>query len=203
MKSLLVWVALFAVAVSAPASLIHLPDSEMEEYSGYSTFDENGVSGRVDFAVYDTTQQDLSELEGMEGYNGEQYVYAYQVFSSSIEAITSFVLTGFDPDAFAEDNMNTSETLGGNDSNGHDADAWEKYTDEAVWFFDGGVMVAYERSYFLLIFSNYSPIVGDYEVNSSGSDPYVPGDSGEDPVPEPATLVLLAGGVLLSLYRRK
>lgn len=194
--------ALAVFTASAQGALTLLPDSEMPEYNGYSYFNENGVSGRLEFAVYDTTIQELGELGGMSGYNGEQYVYAYQIFSMSAEAITAFTLTGYSADAFTEADMDTSDTLGGGESYGHDTQNYGLFDDEAVWFFEGGVLVAYETSYFLMIFSDYAPVVGGYEVNPSGSDPYVPGGEGVDSVPEPMTLILLASGALLTLRRK-
>lgn len=204
MKSLLVLMMALAVfAASAEGTLTFLPDSEMSEYNGYSTFDQNGVSGRLEFAVYDTTLQDLAELDGMSGYNGEQYVYAYQIFTTSVEAITSLALSGYGAGTFTEADMDTSQTLGGEESYGYDAESWGLFDDEAVWFFEGGVLVAYKTSYFLMVFSDYAPVMGSYEVNSSGSDPYVPGGEEATPTPEPATLGLLAVGALLSLRRKK
>ena len=84
-------------------------------------------------------------------------------------------------------------------SYGYDAERLGLFGNGAVWFFEGGVLVADECSYFLMVFSDYAPVLGGYEVNSSGSDPYVPGGEEGSSIPEPATLGLLAVGALLSL----
>ena len=204
-KNLLFSMMVLSVLIpAAQAALTFLPETDFGDYSGYSTFNQNGVSGFLEFAVYDTDIQSLSELESFASYNEQHYVYAYQVFNTSDVAVTSFELFGFNPDAFTEDDMDAMETLGGADSYGVDSEAALLSDDAAVWVFEGGALVSNETSFFLVIFSDYAPTIGTYEVNSPSSDGYVPGgENGGEQVPEPATLILLAGGAVLSLKRRR
>ncbi len=197
-------VVLAVLIPTSQAALTLLPETDFEDYSGYSTFNQNGASGFLEFAVYDTDIQNLPELDSFASYNEQRYVYAYQVFNTSDVVITSFDLFGFNPDAFTEDDMDAMETLGGADSYGVDSQAELLSDDKATWVFEGGALVSYETSFFLVIFSDYAPIIGTYEVNSPGNDGYVPGgENGGDQTPEPATLILLAGGAVLSLKHRR
>lgn len=208
MKNLLLSLMLFAVLVTAsPAALTFLPESETFGYSGTSQIDpivNNGVTGYMDFAVYDTDTQTVSELETLDGYNGEQYIYAYQIFPQSGSMIDSFKLMGFNQNAFTSDKMGTTNSLDGYSTSGVDAEGWSLIGDNAVWYFESGVFAAGENSYFLVIFSDYAPKQGTFEVNPTDDDPLVPGEDGnDDTIPEPATLGLLLGGALLTVISRR
>jgi hypothetical protein len=68
----------------------------------------------------------------------------------------------------------------------------------AIWEFENGTMVQGEQSWFLFLYSNNGPALGDFEVRAQDNDDIsVPG------VPEPTTLALLGFGTVLSLRRRK
>lgn len=206
MKSLLLLMAVLVFIGSAQAGFVpsYLPESDIESYNGYTTYSGNGVSAYMEFAVYDTRIQQLPEFAGMEGYQDETYVYAYQIFNFGGEDIQSVSIFGFNPDAVtSEDNLGASDTLDGVDSEGVETDEWLLDEDEAVWFFEGGTLIQSEQSWFLLIYSDYSPVAGEFEVNPA-SDPYVPGgEDNSDPIPEPMTLALLLGGAALSFKRKK
>jgi hypothetical protein len=73
----------------------------------------------------------------------------------------------------------------------------------AVWEFKdeigGAVLLAGYHSWLLVLSSNNTPIVGDYEIKPAGL--IQPG--GESNTPEPATITLLGIGGALALIRRK
>ncbi len=203
-KSLLIVGMLLFVVSGVHASLTFLPESDY--VSGVSTYDTGAGYIYVEYAVYDTSIQDL------EGYDGDQqYVYAYQVLNFSSVDIAAIAILGFDPMAVTSDSLDVSDEL---DTEvltaGMDATALLDTEDvEALYVFDGGAVVAGETSWFLLMYSDYDWVKGSYEINPSDTDIAVPGQEPDDgtetdnTVPEPATLALLLGGGLLSLKRKK
>jgi hypothetical protein len=119
--------------------------------------------------------------------------------------IQSVKILGINPDAVtSEDDLDASDALDGNTSDGVETDSWVLNDDEAVWFFENGLLAVGQtpRSWFLLIYSDYAPIAGSFEVNPE-SDPLVPGEDNGDTVPEPATIAFLLTGAMISFKRKK
>lgn len=204
MKNLLWMIVLLAVAVpTAQATLTLLPDSDYID--GVSVFNTGTIAGYIEYAVYDTTTQQLT------GYDREErFVYAYQIFHTGGADIDAIAILGFDPLAVTADSLDASDELGDNTTGGVDATALLDTEDvEALYIFDGGAVVAGSTSWFLLMYSDYDWVKGSYEINPADTDITVPGQDtdttggGDTNVPEPATLVLLLGGGLVSLIRRK
>lgn len=200
MKKSLLWVVvlLLAAVPSVHASLTLLPASDY--ISDVSYFNTGTTSGYIEYAVYDTTTQELT------GYNREErFIYAYQIFNTSGADIDAIAILGFDPMAVTSESLDVSDTLGDSTTSGVDATALLDTEDvEALYVFDGGAVVAGDTSWFLLIYSDYDWVQGSYEINPSDTDITVPGDeTGDGDVPEPATLALLLGGGLVSLIRKK
>lgn len=201
-KSLLI---MLVVAVStASAALTYLPESDYVE--GVSVFNTGTVYGYIEYAVYDTSIQALTGYE-----REERFVYAYQVFNVNGGDIDAISIFGFDPLAVASDGLEVSDEL---DSvllaGGKDATPILDAEDvKAYYIFDQGSVIATDNSWFLLMFSDYDWVKGDYEINPNDTDITVPGkdldgsDSDGSQIPEPATLALLLSGGLLSLCSRK
>lgn len=199
------------------ADLTLLPEST--HYQGQNAFTEvlnDGriLSGFLEFAVYDTEEQ-WEDLGLEESYSGPRYIYAYQVFNTSYDstvALTYFELQGLNPDTIAsvEEDIDSAETLGSYDSYGLEPSD-QYFTDEkteGIWEFSNGVLIQGETSWFMLIFSDSDWIVGDYAVSAAANDDIpVPGTVEESTngsqVPEPATLIMLLSGAVLSLKRKK
>ena len=201
--------AMMIPAAQAALELTELPDGYVADWAGKSSYYLNLgggkiLHGHIEFAVYDTQTVDL----GISVPGGHQYLYAYQIFNTGAYATASlsyFGLTGVNPDAIASVN-----DIGTDQNPGNGIDATQSYFNlsktKAVFEFDGGVLIAGENSFFLLIGSDYAPIVGGYQmVANPDDDIVVPGDDTghENPIPEPATLAILLGGTLLSLRKRK
>jgi hypothetical protein len=204
---------LFAlVMLSLLVSVTHagLDRSTLPESSYYSgqhdrSFDlglEGVLNIHLEFAVYkDNEAQTMQEWTG---YTGEaDYVYAYQVFSeqSSTAALTYFALTGINPSTIAdvENDISENESLNGTPSGGimPTSSDFNTSVTKAIWQFDEGTLVQGERSWFLFLYSDSDWIAGGIEFQPSNDDIPIP------EVPEPATLVLLACGAILSLKCRK
>ena len=223
MKKLLTVIILLAAL--APISHATLDRSTLYESSYYSgTHDRSynlGSEGILDvhleFAVYrDETQHggNVNEAQLMQeytGYTGDaDYVYAYQIFSeqSSTAALTYFALTGINPGTISdvENDISEAEFLddGQQTQSGGKAPSdsyFNSSVTKAIWEFEDGAIAQGEQSWFLFLYSDYDWIAGDMEVRPSANDDIPVPDDGE--IPEPATLILLGGGALLCLKRKK
>ncbi|MHC4551554.1 MAG: PEP-CTERM sorting domain-containing protein [Planctomycetota bacterium] len=206
-NSLLVMILLAAISV-ANATLTDLPDSNMD-VDGISYFNDNGISGRIEFAVYDMS---ISTFDAYD--RDEQFIYAYQLFTEDISSVNAIAIFGFDPLAVqADDALDVSDELYADVTSGRDAGAElvNEGSDDvkALYSFDSGAAIVGDNSLFLLIFSDFGPVTGSYDINPTNNDIQVPGEnldgSNNEGVhaPEPATLALLLGGGLLSLRRRR
>jgi hypothetical protein len=182
-------------------------------YQGRSYFDDSstGVTGYVDFAVYDTLGTSGDEWTGA-GFTAPgtgQYIYAYQIFNDagSADAIEFFNIMGIDDPTTPHllDGISTMNTQ----------NPWEDYPlitegvaptnsfpntnlaeTRATWEFAGGILVADEYSWFLIFSSSKDWVQGKYVVQTEGGFP-ITGN------PEPCTLALLGlGGTILFAKRR-
>jgi hypothetical protein len=201
--------AMMIPAAQAALELTELPDGYVADWAGKSSYYVNLgggqiLHGHIEFAVYDTQASSV----GFAAPGGRQYLYAYQIFNTgtyATAALNHFGLTGINPEAIASGNdIGTAQ----NPSDG--IDATQSYFNltktKAVFEFDGGVLIAGENSFFLLIGSDYAPVVGGYVVVQNPNDDIViPGDGTDDgnPIPEPATLAILVSGALLGLRKRQ
>ena len=198
--------AVVLLVPSVYAGLTELPDGYLDGWGGKSSYnlDLGGgqvLDGWIEFAVYDTFST------GFESPGDKRYMYVYQIFNTGANAtaaITYFSLTGIVPEAIEsiDDDIEVRSSGG--------ADPTDYYFNlsktEAIFIFDNGMLVVGEKSAYLLLGSDYAPIVGGYELApSSDNDVPVPGDenNGGDPIPEPATLALLLGGLLVSLRKHR
>ena len=179
-------------------------------YQGLSYFDIAGVTGHVDFAIYDTLGPHGNEWTGA-GFaapGAGQYIYAYQIFNDtgSAGAIEFFTIMGiYDPPT--PHHLTDLATMDAQDP-------WEDYpfttagvapTDtrfnlsetRATWEFAGGILVADEYSWFLIFSSTNNWVEGRYEMTTADGLPI----SGN---PEPGSVVLFGiGGVLTFIRTRK
>jgi hypothetical protein len=185
-------------------------------YQGRDYFSGAGVSGYVDFAVYDTEGLYRNEWAGA-NYTAPgdgRYIYAYQVFNdaTSTDAIVAFTIMGLGgiPHLLIGIDTMTSQNPWENyqlitegveptDTAVNIGDPNSSIPTQATWKFWGSsdaLLVADEYSWFL-IFSSDSPWVeGDYEVRTEGGSPITSN-------PEPATLALLGAGSAILLTKRK
>jgi hypothetical protein len=196
--------ALFDTPGTVPQNLPWSPDTYY--YGAHEkTFGDMNMTVRLEFAVYNDTQAD--DVIEWTGYAGDaDYVYAYQIFCQDAEAsLEYFELTGLDPDTIAsvEMDIHEQESLNSTPSGGiqpMDEGHFNDAKTKAIWEFDQGTLVQGEQSWFLFLYSDSGPVVGDFNVQPLADDD-IPVPGGD--VPEPATLALLMCGSLLSLKRKK
>lgn len=212
---LILLIACVLVVQDATAGVTEmLPKSEHHE--GRAEF---GAGGYVDFAVYDTKEQDVQEFGIANAPGTGQYIYAYQIFSeeTSTEAIPYFNLFGL-PDSdgntvgtpFAdvengdmgalEDSSDSSEL--GVDPEGAFYMSTFDGTDEkfAVWRFDNGLLLGGENSFILVLRSDKDWVAGGYSFNNYEKNVVIPETILN---PEPCTIMLLGLGGMLLVRRRR
>jgi len=205
--------AILVPAVNAGYTPSELPSGYIGGWQGKSSYavDLGGgqmLRGHIEFAIYDklaTGNQDMF-VPG-----DRRYLYAYQIFNvgnQATAALSYFGITGISPSGItSRDDIGTYAVAGGINATGSSINLAKTV---ASFEFDNGILAVGNKSYFLLLGSNAAPVVGGYEVVAPADDGDIPipGDNDDVPtpdtaVPEPATMALLLGGVLLGLRKRK
>ncbi len=220
--SVLISAVFLAQNASAAALEYHLPDSS--HYQGRSYFDY--FDSHVDFAVYDT-QTYPDELVGASGRNEDlpwwddtdteennldkyHYIYAYQIFidDESNYDIDYFAILGLGENSVVKDPSTDEWPIGSmddivtTDAVAPDDDPYPTYSTEldshmVVWEFTNGFLTAGDHSWFLVLGSYHNWTYGDYTFNKMQTGVSIP-------TPEPASVVLLSiGGVLTFIRTRK
>lgn len=166
-------------------------------------FSDLGMTVRLEFAVYEG--ENATDVIDAIGYTGEatNYVYAYQVFceAPSLDSLTYFGLSREDETALGSDELGIfqfADSFGGVEPAGDGGyfDDDETPT-EAIWEFEDGALMEGDHSWYLFLFSDHAPVIGNFTLEEASADDDIP------VTPEPATLVLLLGGSLLCFKRRK
>lgn len=195
--TLLIAATLFAQNASATLE----PILESSYYDGFVFYYEDGLFGRIDFAVYDTSVEDNSHeyLDiGITNPGDGQYIYAYQIFndySFSAESVAYFALLDI------TGNSINIDTIGSQEDPENGIEPGSAYLNEddykIVWEFNGdaGYIIAGEHSWFLVFSSDNDWVAGSYEIKGPDDVPV--------PIPEPAIVVLLGIGGMLTLVSRR
>ena len=207
----LLFVATLFVQNADATLLPQLPYSS--HYQGRSYFNDAGVTGHVDFAVYDAGGPYGNEwtAAGFAAPGGGQYVYAYEIFNDvGSKAIESFTIMNFNdpPPLHFLIGINTMSSR----------DPWQDYPlpppgcvdqtstgvnpteTRATWFFQGpptgAILLAGEYSWFLIFSSTNDWVRGKYEMQPDEGLP-ITGN------PEPCTLALLGLGSAILFAKRR
>jgi hypothetical protein len=190
---------LVSILLTRNAGATLMPMLESSFHEGYVFYDEGGLRGRIDFAVYDTEHGEYGDeyLDiGIEAPGEGRYIYAYQIFNDFIvseEAVAYFALLGIDE--------STIDGIGSQEDPESGVQPGDTYVDgdesKAVWEFNGSDMYVWagEHSWFLLFSSDHGPVEGDYEIRGP--------DSVMVPAPEPSTVALLGFGSVIFFIKRK
>jgi len=205
----------------------NLPHSS--HYQGRSYFDYGTLSGRVDFAVYDT-QSYPDQLVGAGGRDEDlpwwddtdteennldkyQYVYAYQIFvdDTGFDIIDYFGLLGLGENSIVKDPSTDELPIGSMDDIDDIITADAVAPDDDPYFASSseyGKMVVWEFTNGFLTAGDHSwfLVLGSYHDYTYGSYTFdkTVADGTWVPNPEPASIALLGlGGVLTFIRTRK
>jgi hypothetical protein len=192
-----------------------LPHSDYYQGINFFPANDEGLSGHIEFAVYDTQKYE-NQFVGQDGYGDlvpwwtpeVRFIYAYQIFlyADSTENIDSISMFGLGEGSI--ERTDDVEPIGGvNDGYGGDVESDTSFfspsnsdANEAVWWFNNASIKPSDRSWFLVMGSNHGMTEGGYTLNP-------PKENYSEPLPvpnpEPATLALLSMGGLALLKRRK
>ena len=205
-KEMMKKIGLFALLIvttllAQNASATLEPILESSYYDGFVFYYEGELFGRIDFAVYDTLDDEYGDeyLDvGITKPGDGQYIYAYQIFndySFSAESVAYFALLDINGDSIDIDSISSQQ----DPENGIEPGSMYLNGDEykVVWEFDGdaGYVIAGEHSWFLIFSSNNDWTAGSYEIKGPDDVPV--------PVPEPATVALLGIGSMLILLKKR
>jgi len=162
---------------------------------------EEGLSGRLYFAVYDTQDPEHGDEymdSGIEEIPGTgQYIYAYQLTNSIFSAgdISHFGILDAEGNAIGESLINGTSAQDDGTEGIAPSPIVSEHQGEWEWTFDGGYIAQGEHSWFLVFSSDQNWTGGTYEITGPGDLPV--------PVPEPATLALLGLGMTALITKRR
>ena len=188
------WAIAVLLVQSADATLV----SSFRD--GFVYYNESGLYGRIDFAVYDTLDPlygDEYLANGIEAPGDEQYIYAYQIFNHPTASgdIAYFTILDIYGDTISETLMNGScaqdDGAGGIAPTPTVCDTQGDWR----WTFDGGYISMGEHSWLLVFSSAHGPTEGSYKI---GPPIIVVSE-----IPEPAMIVLLGIGGLTFVRRKR
>ncbi len=195
------WVLLFVAVFSSNKVNATLTSSYYDGSTSYATAE--GLSGWIDFAVYDTSDDQSTQQyidNGLEKPGEGRYLYAYQIFSSFFsqgDGVAYFEVLDIEGQPIDQSLMNG--TKGIDDGQGGIAPSPVVSETQGLWkwTFEGGYIAAGQHSWFLVFSSDYDWTAGTYEIKGPDTVPV--------PVPEPATAALLGlgGCVLLRCSKHK
>lgn len=197
---------LFAQSAGAATMTILPGSSHYQGRSYFRTLTADGIlSGRIEYAVYDTEGGNELENAGFTTLGSGQYTYVYQIFNDGDDTATAleyFSILGIAEGAIYDlvtDIGSVDDDSGGIDSTTYYFGPHDHATgpDTAIWEFDGDIIEESEQSFFLVISSDYDFTIGSYRVIKSTS-PDAP-----IPNPEPSTIALLGIGSVITLLRRR
>ena len=157
---------------------------------------EEGLSGRLYFAVYDTDQSEEYKDNDIEMPGTGQYIYAYQLSNSFFSSgdISHFGILDAEGNAIDESLINGTSAQDDETEGIAPSPIVSEHQGEWEWTFDGGYIAQGEHSWLLVFSSDQDWTGGTYEITGPGTPV---------PVPEPATLALLGLGMTALITKRR
>ncbi len=190
---------------NAGAALTFLPNSSYYQGRSYFNYANSGISGSIEFAVYDTqgsNGNEWSDSTGFEVPGDGRYIYAYQIFNAAgSAAIERFNMWANDYhvmtlDGQGQQDPQEADGLFGLDFTEPTSCGLNNAGNQAWWEFNGGLLVAGDGSWFLIFSSSHNWTAGSYSMEPVNDDiPF--------PNPEPCTLVLFGLGSTILFAKRK
>ena len=188
---------LVGMASQAQAGVLNGHALTFDGWTGTSAYSSGSLTGTIDFAVFTSADFDTA-FPGLYTTTADELVYAYQVLNTGTDFVSQEIV--------AQTNSSAHDIGSFLDTAGEIAPSLE--TDNTPfsmdWAFNSPNIVQNEDSYILVYSSPNLPIDGaSLTFNGGGfgvSDVPMPGDV---PIPEPATMALLAMGAALLGGRRR
>ncbi|MBN1787681.1 MAG: hypothetical protein JW806_04735 [Sedimentisphaerales bacterium] len=197
-KTIFLFVCVFVFTACVDASLYNDP-AAIPGFTGRTPFDVSqlGSSLRVDveYAVYAPGTYPGQDLTG-----GNQYIYAYQVFNSSISNVAvDFFSVGLS-DSTDADLIYVDDTYGHSPGSGIEPLFVNIFSQSAGFIFAGEPLNSRKWSDVLIFSSSGPPVMGIGTVSGGGLS-----DMGALPtvVPEPATITIISSGLLMLISRKR
>jgi hypothetical protein len=189
-------VLMFFAMLTAPSAEA-LTSSYYDGSVFYNT--EEGLAGRIDFAVYDTENAVIGDeyMNDGIGIPGQgRYIYAYQIFQSPFSGSDVSYFGILDASGNPIDESLINGTSAQDDGEGGIAPSpiFSETEGTWVWTVENGYIAADEHSWLLVFSTDNNLTFGDYEIRGTG----IPA-----PVPEPATIAVFSLGSLFLTARRR
>jgi hypothetical protein len=206
MRTAIPLVIMACLAMTADAGLTSLPTSSFRSGTSYKSTATQAC--RVEFAVYDTTTYP-NDLTGSSLSNPGtgRYVYAYQIFNYAA-SIPFFVIQGLGVNAVANNDIDIYSS--GANSVKPTSSGLSVSQTSVVFEFNGGILSSGTNSWYLVLSSDQGPVTGSYKLTAPTDDDMIKPDviagdgsnSGNAPLPEPASMFLMGLGAV-ALFKRK
>lgn len=191
-------------AVALPSS--SYVDGDGKSWQGYKGYTQDGYNVELVWAVYDIAANPWAGSVNFSA--GDQYVYAYQLFSNtdSTTNIGSFSVLDIGGNPIAQTLMHDTQAVANGQGIMPDPNP-SALQGEWKWMPGIGFITAGQYSAYLIFGSASAPTAGSFTVKApEESDPGIPGEVGEtgktSNIPEPGALALLGIASAMLAARR-
>jgi hypothetical protein len=184
-------------AAALPAS--SYVDGNGKSWQGYKSYTQDGYDVVLEWAVYNIAANPWAG--SVDFSTGDQYVYAYQLFSNttSTSNVGSFSVLDAGGNPIAQTLMHDTQAVANGQGVMSDPNP-SALQGEWEWMPGVGFITAGEYSAYLIFGSAYAPTAGSFTVKApEESDPGVPNGASE--VPEPGILALF--GIASAMFAAK
>ena len=188
-------------AVALPAS--SYVDGNGKSWQGYKTYTQDGYDVVLEWAVYNIAANPWAGSVDFSA--GDQYVYAYQLFSNttSTSNVGSFSVLDIGGNPISQALMHETQAVANGQGVMPDPNP-SAVQGEWKWMPGVGFITAGEYSAYLIFSSVYAPTAGSFAVKApEEGDAGVPNEVGEVPEPGILTLFGIASAMFAAKRRKK